>query len=142
MLFPFCSAPAAKPRRSGNNFSALGTQVAADHCGPEAGDHRRGIADRSAGPECIDALCHCNENAAERDNRTRPIAGRQPTLDRNEPWSRRTPPGNLTIVAPLGVCPLSVAGAIFPILELALPFAGVIRVLSAPLHGALAHLGQ
>jgi len=51
-------------------------------------------------------------------------------------------PGNLTVVATLGVCALSVAGAIFLILELALPFAGVIRVSSAPLRGALAHLGQ
>ena len=68
MLFPFCS------RRSENDFSALPTQVAVDGSGPEAGDHRRGIEDRSAGSECVDALCHCNENAAERDNRTRPIA--------------------------------------------------------------------
>src|SRR5215471_4205631 len=51
-------------------------------------------------------------------------------------------PGNLTVVTTLGVCALSVAGAIFLILELALPFAGVIRVSSAPLRGALAHLGQ
>ena len=51
-------------------------------------------------------------------------------------------PGNSTVVATLGVCVLSVAGAIFLILELALPFAGVIRVSSAPLRGALAHLGQ
>jgi hypothetical protein len=36
----------------------------------------------------------------------------------------------------------SVAGAIFLILELALPFAGVIRVSSAPFRSALAHLGQ
>jgi len=51
-------------------------------------------------------------------------------------------PGNLTVVATLGVCALSVAGAIFLILELAMPLAGVIRVSSAPLRGALAHLGQ
>jgi hypothetical protein len=51
-------------------------------------------------------------------------------------------PGNVTVVVTLGVCALSVAGAIFLILELALPFTGVIRVSSAPLRGALAHLGQ
>jgi hypothetical protein len=51
-------------------------------------------------------------------------------------------PANPTVVATLGVCALSVAGAIFLILDLALPFAGVIRVSSAPLRGALAHLGR
>jgi hypothetical protein len=51
-------------------------------------------------------------------------------------------PANLTVLTTLGVCALSVAGAIFLILELALPFAGVIRVSSAPLSNALAHLGQ
>ncbi len=51
-------------------------------------------------------------------------------------------PGNLTVVATLGVCALSVAGAIFLILELALRFTGIIRVPSASLRGALAHLGQ
>ena len=51
-------------------------------------------------------------------------------------------PANPTVVATLGVCALSVAGAIFLILELALPFAGVIRVSSASLRGALAHLGR
>jgi hypothetical protein len=51
-------------------------------------------------------------------------------------------PGNLTVVTTLGVCALSVAGAIFLILELALPFVGVIRVSSAPLSSALAQLGR
>jgi hypothetical protein len=51
-------------------------------------------------------------------------------------------PGNLTVVATLGVCALSVAAAIFLILELALPFVGVIRVSSAPLRSALAQLGR
>jgi hypothetical protein len=51
-------------------------------------------------------------------------------------------PLNLTVVATLGVCALSVAGAIFLILELAMPFAGVIRVSSAPLAAALAQLGR
>jgi hypothetical protein len=45
MLFPFCGAPAARPRRSGNDFSALPTQVAVDGSAPEAGDHRRAIQD-------------------------------------------------------------------------------------------------
>jgi hypothetical protein len=40
-------------------------------------------------------------------------------------------PANPTVVATLGVCAPSVAGAIFLILELALPFVGVIRVSSA-----------
>jgi hypothetical protein len=51
-------------------------------------------------------------------------------------------PGNLTVIAALGVCALSVAAAIFLILELALPFVGVIRVSSAPLRSALAQLGR
>lgn len=51
-------------------------------------------------------------------------------------------PGNLTVILTFGVCALSVAGAIFLILELAMPFAGIIRVSSAPLQGALAHLGR
>ena len=51
-------------------------------------------------------------------------------------------PRNLTVVITLGVCAISVAGAIFLILELALPFVGVIRVSSAPLHSALAQLGR
>ena len=51
-------------------------------------------------------------------------------------------PRNLTVVATLGICALSVAAAIFLILELATPFEGVIRVSSAPLRGALAYLGR
>ena len=51
-------------------------------------------------------------------------------------------PPNGTVIVVLCVCALSVAGAIFLIIELAQPFAGVIRVSSAPLRGALAHLGQ
>ena len=51
-------------------------------------------------------------------------------------------PANLTVVATLGVCALSVAGAIFLILEPAMPFAGVIRVSSTPLRSALAQLGR
>jgi len=37
---------------------------------------------------------------------------------------------------------LSVSGAIFLILELDLPFEGIIQMSSAPLRNALAHLGQ
>jgi hypothetical protein len=51
-------------------------------------------------------------------------------------------PANPTVIATLGLCALSVAGAIFLILELALPFVGVIRVSSAPLRGALGQLGR
>lgn len=51
-------------------------------------------------------------------------------------------PRNLTVVASLGICALSVAAAVFLILELATPFEGVIRVSSAPLRGALTYLGR
>lgn len=51
-------------------------------------------------------------------------------------------PPNGTVIATLFVCALSVAGAIFLILELDQPFAGVIQISSAPLRNALAHLGQ
>jgi hypothetical protein len=50
-------------------------------------------------------------------------------------------PANPTIIVTLGFCALSVAGAIFLILDMALPFAGVIRVSSAPLDRALGQLG-
>lgn len=51
-------------------------------------------------------------------------------------------PLNTTVLATLFVCALSVAGAIFLILELDQPFEGVVQVPSAPLRNALAHLGQ
>jgi hypothetical protein len=51
-------------------------------------------------------------------------------------------PPNGTVIATLFVCALSVSGAIFLILELDQPFAGVIQISSAPLRNALAHLGQ
>jgi hypothetical protein len=51
-------------------------------------------------------------------------------------------PTNATVIATLFVCALSVSGAIFLILELDQPFAGLIQISSAPLHNALAHLGQ
>jgi hypothetical protein len=51
-------------------------------------------------------------------------------------------PRNATVIAVLFVCALSVAGAIFMILELDRPFEGLIRISSAPLRSALTHLGQ
>ena len=51
-------------------------------------------------------------------------------------------PRNATVIATLCVCALSVAGAIFLILELDQPFEGLIRISSAPLRSALAQLGQ
>jgi len=51
-------------------------------------------------------------------------------------------PHNLTVVATLLVCALSVSGAIFLILELDRPFEGLIRISSAPVQNALAHLGR
>ena len=51
-------------------------------------------------------------------------------------------PPNATVIATLFVCALSVSGAIFLILELDRPFAGLIQISSAPLRSALANLGQ
>jgi len=51
-------------------------------------------------------------------------------------------PFNATVVASLFVSALSVSGAIFLILEMYTPYAGVIQISSAPLRAALAHLGQ
>ena len=51
-------------------------------------------------------------------------------------------PANLTVIVTLGFCALSVADAIFLILDMALPFAGVIHVSSAPLDRALGQLGR
>jgi hypothetical protein len=51
-------------------------------------------------------------------------------------------PRNATFVVVLFVCVLSVSAAIFLILELYPPFAGVIRISSAPLRNALVRLGQ
>jgi hypothetical protein len=50
-------------------------------------------------------------------------------------------PFNATTVASLFVSALSVSGAIFLILEMYTPYAGVIQVSSAPLRAALAQLG-
>jgi hypothetical protein len=51
-------------------------------------------------------------------------------------------PANATVVMTLLVCALSVAGAIFLILELDLPFEGLMQVPSTPLRNVLTHLGQ
>jgi len=51
-------------------------------------------------------------------------------------------PHNATTIASLMAAALSVSGAIFLILEMYSPFGGLIQLSSAPLHSALAHLGQ
>jgi hypothetical protein len=51
-------------------------------------------------------------------------------------------PKNGTVIVTLLVCALSVAGAIFLILELDRPFGGFIQISSAPLRDALAQLGK
>lgn len=51
-------------------------------------------------------------------------------------------PRNATVVVSLFAAALSVSGAIFLILEMYTPYAGVIKISSAPLRAALAHLGQ
>lgn len=51
-------------------------------------------------------------------------------------------PLNATVVSSLFVSALSVSGAIFLILEMYGPYAGLIQISSAPLRAALAHLGQ
>ena len=49
---------------------------------------------------------------------------------------------NATVVIALMLSALSVAGAIFLILELDMPFDGVIQISSAPMRNALNHLGH
>lgn len=51
-------------------------------------------------------------------------------------------PRNGTVVAVLFVCALSVAGALFLIVELDQPFAGLVRISSMPLHNALAQISK
>src|SRR5215831_3028357 len=51
-------------------------------------------------------------------------------------------PRNATVIAVLGVCALSVAAAIFLIIELDRSFEGLLQVSSAPLRSALAQLGR
>jgi len=51
-------------------------------------------------------------------------------------------PCNATVLTTFLLCALSVASAIFLILELYSPFQGMIQISSSPLRYALAHLGQ
>jgi hypothetical protein len=51
-------------------------------------------------------------------------------------------PRNATVVATLLISALSVAGAIFLILELDQPFEGLIQISSTPLRSAFVHLGE
>jgi hypothetical protein len=51
-------------------------------------------------------------------------------------------PRNAVVVATFSVAALSVSGAIFLILEMYSPYSGLVRISSAPLRAALAHLGQ
>jgi len=51
-------------------------------------------------------------------------------------------PANTTVVAVLLVSALSVAGSTFLIVEMGHPYEGLIKVSSAPLRYAYAHIGQ
>jgi hypothetical protein len=51
-------------------------------------------------------------------------------------------PRNATVAVVLLVCALSLSGALFLILELDSPFAGIMRLSSAPLREALAQMGS
>jgi hypothetical protein len=51
-------------------------------------------------------------------------------------------PHNATVTIVLLLCALSAAGALYLILEMDLPYGGLIKISSAPLRTALAHLGQ
>jgi Protein of unknown function (DUF4239) len=51
-------------------------------------------------------------------------------------------PQNATVIVALMLAAFSVAGAIFLILELDMPFDGVIRISPAPMRNALIHLGH
>lgn len=51
-------------------------------------------------------------------------------------------PRNVTVIAALLVSSLSVAGAIFLILEMDRPFGGLVSVSGAPMYSALKHLGE
>lgn len=51
-------------------------------------------------------------------------------------------PRNGTVITALLLCALAVSGSVFLILELNHPFEGLVKVSSAPVHFALAHLGQ
>jgi hypothetical protein len=49
---------------------------------------------------------------------------------------------NATVIIVFVLCALSVAGSIFLIEEMDRPFAGLMRISSAPVHNALSHLGE
>lgn len=51
-------------------------------------------------------------------------------------------PRNATVVGALLLCSLSVSASVFLILEMSTPLAGLLKISSAPLRYALAHLGQ
>jgi len=51
-------------------------------------------------------------------------------------------PRNATAIASLFAAALAVSGAIFLILEMYMPFSGLIQISSVPLRSALAHLGR
>lgn len=51
-------------------------------------------------------------------------------------------PANVTVVITQLLCALSIAGAIFLVLELDRPFGGMIHIASAPMQNALEHLGK
>ena len=49
-------------------------------------------------------------------------------------------PGNMTVVVTLFVCSLSVAGAVFLIVDMTNPYLGLIYISDAPMRDALAQL--
>jgi len=51
-------------------------------------------------------------------------------------------PRNTTVIIVLLICALSAAGSLFLIQELDQPYGGLITISSAPLHDALAYIGQ
>jgi len=51
-------------------------------------------------------------------------------------------PSNATVISVLLVCALSVAGAVFLVLEMDSPFEGLIRVTGEPLPFAVQRLNQ
>jgi len=51
-------------------------------------------------------------------------------------------PHNATVISILFVCAVSIAGAIFLILEMDQPFRGLMKISSSPLRYALSHLSQ
>ena len=51
-------------------------------------------------------------------------------------------PRNPTVIAVLFVCALSVAGALFLIVDLSQPFQGVFQIPGTPFRKALTQLGQ